>query len=286
MYRMKALKGLLLFGISTLLGACFNPPEFPIVPVIGYEDIYFKESTGPGVKDSLVVTISFKDGDGDLGLSATQIDPPYHDINFFLANEGEIIPIEKYSLYTNLPQFVDVPEGVTGKLVTNRTAEDPAYASKLPSFNDPYSCTFYTYTSIYVSEEDKDIFDKETHNLDSTLESDRFPDVYVLLDTFYYQRNPNYANIEVEFLVEEGGSYKVFDWEKEFCTVSFNQRFPVLSDKEGPLEGDLQYAMVTNGFKAIFSIKKMKLRIKIRDRDLNVSNVVEVPEFTLDKIRR
>ncbi|MBA4057796.1 MAG: hypothetical protein C0490_23980 [Marivirga sp.] len=282
---MKALKGLLLFGISTLLmGACFNPPEFPITPVIDYESIYFKEASGPGVKDSLVFTISFKDGDGDLGLSSTQIDPPYHDVNFYLANDGELIPVGKYSLYNNLPQFIDIPNNVTGKLVTVRTEEDPVYASKLPSFNDPYSCTFYTYTSIYVSEEDKEIFDEGTHNLDSTLVSDRFPNVYILLDTFYYQRNPNYANIEVEFLVKEGGEYVVFDWEKEFCTISFNQRFPILSEKEGPLEGDLQYAIVTSGIRSIFSIKPMKLRIKIRDRALNTSNTVETPEFTLDKI--
>jgi hypothetical protein len=286
MYRMKALKGLLLFGISTLLmGACFNPPEFAIVPQIDFKSIYFKEATGAGVKDSLVVTISFKDGDGDLGLSATQIEPPYHDINYFLAKDGEIIPIEKETRYTDQPQFVRIPNGVTGKLVTSRTAEEPAYASQLPSFNDPFSCTFFSYTSVYVSEEDIGIFDT-SYNLDTVLRSDRFPDIYVLLDTFYYQRNPSYANIEVEFLVEQGGSYTVFDWEKEFCSISFNQRFPVLSENEGPLEGDLQYAMVSSGFKSIFSIKKMKLRIKIRDRNLNLSNVVETGEFTLDKIKR
>lgn len=286
MYRMKALKGLLLFGISTLMGACFNPPEFPIVPVIDFESIYFKESSGTGVKDSLVFTISFKDGDGDLGLSSTQIDPPYHDINYFLASEGELISVGKHTLYSNLSQFIDIPDNVTGKLVTVRTADDPAYAGKLPSFNDPYSCTFYTYTSVYVSEEDIGIFDADTHNVDSVLVSDRFPNVYVLLDTFYYQRNPNYANIDVEFLVKEGGTYVVYDWLKEYCTISFNQRFPVLSEKEGPLEGDLEYAMVTSGIKSIFSIKTMKLRINIRDRALNTSNIVETPEFTLDKIKR
>jgi hypothetical protein len=284
MYRMKVLKGLLLFGISTLLGACFDPPEFPITPVIEFESIYFKAGSG-AVRDSLVFTISFKDGNGDLGLSSTQIDPPYNDITYFLANGGEIIPVQKYTLYNNLPQFVDIPNNVTGKLVTPRTAEDPAY-SELPSYNDPFSCTFYTYTELYVSEEDMGIFEGTDIDIDSILVSDRFPDVYVLLDTFYYQRNPNYANIEVEFLVKEGGEYVVYDWEKEFCTISFNQRFPVLSEKEGPLEGDLEYAMVTAGIQSIFSIKTMKLRIKIRDRALNTSNILETPEFTLAKIKR
>jgi len=107
-----------------------------------------------------------------------------------------------------------------------------------------------------------------------------------LLDTFYYKKNPSYANIDVEFWVKEGSGYKLFDWEKEFCTISFNQRFPVLSDKEGPLEGSLQYAMVTSGMKTLFSIKTLKLKIRIRDRELNISNIIETPEFTLDKIKR
>jgi hypothetical protein len=57
----------------------------------------------------------------------------------------------------------------------------------------------------------------------------------------------------------------IFDWEKEFAPFLLIT-FPVLSEEEGPLEGDLQYAMVTSGIRSIFSIKPMKLRIKIRDR--------------------
>ena len=77
-----------------------------------------------------------------------------------------------------------------------------------------------------------------------------------------------------------------FSLKVSFCEISFNQRFPVLSDKEGPLEGSLEYAMVSSGMKSIFSIKTMKLRFRIRDRRLNDSEWVETPEFTLDKIKR
>jgi hypothetical protein len=129
------------------------------------------------------------------------------------------------------------------------------------------------------------VFD-DTYNIDTVLTARNLPDVYVLLDTFYYQRNPNYANIDVEFWVKEGGEYVLFDWEKEFCTISFNQRFPVLSEKTGPLEGDLTYAMVTSGIKSLFSIKTMKLVVKIRDRSLHESVPIETPEFTLDKIKK
>ncbi len=284
---MKAIKGILLFGILMLIvSACFNPPEFGLVPEIDFENIYFREAKGVGERDSLVLTISFRDGNGDLGLSSTQIDEPYHDINYYLANNGVITPIGKISEYSNLPQFVSVPPGATGKLVSVRTPNDPEYAAVVPPYTDSFSsCTFYTYTSVYVNESDIGIFD-ETYNIDTILSVQGLPKVYVLLDTFYYQRNPDYANIDVEFWVKESGGYEEFDWEKEFCTISFNQRFPVLTEKAGPLEGDLQYAMVTSGLKSIFSIKTLKLRITIRDRSLNLSNTIETPEFTLDKIKR
>lgn len=291
MYRMKVLKGVILFGISMVVTACFDPPEFPITPEIEFEGIYFREAKTVGVMDSLVLTLSFRDGDGDLGLSGDQIehiDPPYHDVNYFLATETTIDTIQKETKYLELPQFVQIPPNATGKLVTTRIAKDPKYAAlKLPPYIDDHaSCLEWTYTYVFVDDGDKEIFDKETHNIDTVLAYPNFPKIYVLLDTFLYKKNPYYANIEVEFLVKENGGYEVFDWEKEFCEISFNQRFPVLSDKEGPLEGSLQYAMVSSGMKSIFSIKTMKLRFRIRDRDLNDSDWVETPEFTLDKIKR
>ena len=164
-----------------------------------------------------------------------------------------------------------------------RTPDDPLYKNLIPPYIDEQSsCTYYTYTSVYVEEADKHIFD-DTYNFE-TLSYPNLPDIYVLLDTFYYQRNPNYANIDVEFWVDEGNGYELFDWEKEFCTISFNQRFTILSDKEGALSGSLQYSMATSGMKSIFSIKTLKLKVRIRDRDLNNSNQIETPEFTLDKI--
>ena len=283
---MKALKGLLLFGISVLVTACFDPPEFPINPEIDFEDIYFREAKAPGQSDSLVLTISFRDGNGDLGLSATQIDPPFHDLDYYLASGGDTIPVEKYSLYTNFPQFIKVPPNTTGKLITVRTQKQSDYAY-LPAYVDDFtSCTYYTYTSVFVNDPDKAIIDPATTTVDTVLSPQGYPKIHVLVDTFYYKKNPTYSNIEVEFWVKEGNGYKLFDWEKEYCTSSFNQRFPTLSEGEGPLEGSLQYAMVTSGMKAIFSIKTMKLKIRILDRSLNLSNVAETPEFTLDKIKR
>jgi hypothetical protein len=110
--------------------------------------------------------------------------------------------------------------------------------------------------------------------------------LYRVIDTVYYQKNPYYTNIDVEFWVKDGNDFKLFDWEKEFCTISFDQRFHILSDDVSPLSGNLQYSMVTSGMKTVFGTQTLKLKVRIRDRALNESNVIETPEFTLDKIKK
>jgi len=110
----------------------------------------------------------------------------------------------------------------------------------------------------------------------------------IVKDTLYFQLNPNYYNITVDFLIKNfDGTYSEFDWTKEFdfpgCGGTFDGRFPILfKDKSGsPLEGTIKYGMGSTGFKALFSNKPLKLRIQIKDRALNKSQLIETPDFTL-----
>lgn len=285
---MKAVKGLFLFAASAVVTSCFDPPDFSTTPQIDFVDLYFREGTTQNPTDSLVLTISFRDGDGDLGLAGDQIEEPYNDIFYGLASNGEVIEAGKETVYRDLPQFVKVPQGTTGKLVTVRTLLDPAYSDNLPPYVDPVtSCMDYKLQTIYVQEKDKAIFDATYAEIDTMRSGSGFPNIYVVQDMFYFKSNPNHRNIEVEFWVNDGtGKYTLFDWEKEYCEAAFNQRFPVLSEKTGPLEGNLEYALTSVGIKATFSIKTLRLRIRIRDRALNVSNDIQTEEFTLDKIKR
>ncbi|WKN42546.1 hypothetical protein [Tunicatimonas pelagia] len=63
-----------LFGVFFLvmgLSACIDEPEFSDVPAVtNIEEIYFVD-VEQGI-DSLVITIAFEDGDGDLGLTARE----------------------------------------------------------------------------------------------------------------------------------------------------------------------------------------------------------------------
>ena len=63
---------LLVFGIGLTLSACFNEPNYPNTPEIEYKGL-FKYTLPPGKgvgaskRDSIVLTIGFKDGDGNMG---------------------------------------------------------------------------------------------------------------------------------------------------------------------------------------------------------------------------
>jgi hypothetical protein len=57
--------------LLTGLASCFDPPEYPVTPSITYENVVFKDSEDPTISDTLVVSINFKDGDGNLGIDGT-----------------------------------------------------------------------------------------------------------------------------------------------------------------------------------------------------------------------
>ena len=281
---MKFVKGFLLFAVSVVVTACFDAPEYSTTPLIDLVKVSFSEGTTDNPTDALTIKISFRDGDGDLGLSADAIEEPYQDIFFGLAHNGGIIEAGKKTEVNGLPQFVHVPDGITGKLVTVRTLQHPEYADDLPPFvNAQESCTDYKLQTVYIQEKDKHIIDASYPSIDTLATA--AGNVYVVQDMFYFKRNPNHRNIEVEFWVNDGnGNYTLFDWEKEYCEAGFDQRFPMLSDKTGPFEGDLEYALTSVGIKATFGIKVLRLKIRIRDRALNVSNEVQTNDFILDQI--
>ncbi|MCD8540187.1 MAG: hypothetical protein LRY55_10755 [Leadbetterella sp.] len=75
---MRFLKIIAVFLFSaTFLGSCFNVPDYPDAPEIEFADIAsilrVDELTG-GYKDSVVISVKFRDGDGDLGYVQREID--------------------------------------------------------------------------------------------------------------------------------------------------------------------------------------------------------------------
>lgn len=63
---------LFVLGVSLTLSACFNEPNYSNTPAIDFKSIFrYTIAAGQGVgkskRDSVVITIGFKDGDGNLG---------------------------------------------------------------------------------------------------------------------------------------------------------------------------------------------------------------------------
>ncbi|OUJ72594.1 hypothetical protein [Hymenobacter crusticola] len=79
--RMLGLAMLMLF-VSLAVSSCITAPDYPDTPEISFKGItqqYFK--TDDGEFDSVKVTITFRDGDGDLGLKNEDTNPPYQEKN-------------------------------------------------------------------------------------------------------------------------------------------------------------------------------------------------------------
>lgn len=289
---MKLIKGFGLLSFLVLLtGSCFDPPEFPVVPEIEFERLEFKPAPTQVDDDSLLIYLRFRDGDGDLGLSADDvrhISAPYHVNNYYQENNGTIIPIPTASgiLEGRHYDLLLIPDAAKGHLVTFNTRLKPGYEFLPQSFH----CRSYQYlggtgendgTRLLIQAADLPAIGPEIEVVDTFYApATREPVYYQIRDTLYYTTNPNHYNIEVDFLVKEGAEFHEFDW-SNFCGTTYDQRFPVLSDPGTSVDGTLRYAITSVALRAMFTIKPLKLRIKIRDRALNESNVIETPEFTL-----
>jgi hypothetical protein len=301
---MKLINGLAIFFIMACFASCFDPPEFPTVPKISFVRAEFIDDPTTAF-DSLVIYIDFKDGDGDLGIDGENpdyISYPYNNTNYFQENNGSFDTLHTISASSPTDQYdiLDIPDPKKGKLVMFRTRKNPLYSGKLPS---TFHCSSYeiladrpapnkpvTGRKLLIDKADYAALDAKVKIIDTL--SSQTTEFYQIKDTVYFALNPNHYNIEVDFLVKDPASshpdhpgYTEFDWFKGFCQT-FDGRFPFLADRESSLEGELSYAMISTGFLASFSVKTLKLRIQIKDRTLNKSNVIESDDFTLDQIRK
>jgi len=101
--------------IISLAWSCINTPEFSDIPEIKYNSVFFKKGA---LTDSLLVSINFQDGDGDLGLDpAYDIGEPYHAIWYFKKSDNTFLTYAD----RNTPSF-----------------------DTLPPYNFPYFCYNYS----------------------------------------------------------------------------------------------------------------------------------------------
>jgi hypothetical protein len=148
-----------ILSISILITACPTPPEFDLVPSIEYEGVEFSQrndTTGSGqilTKDVISLTISFEDGNGDLGFRRNEFNPPYDFFDLILDEEGELI---FFGSSPDLPPFnyydyfvVSDSALINNTLLVNDTI--------LIDFNERY---FNIYVSFFVNRPGSDNFEE------------------------------------------------------------------------------------------------------------------------------
>lgn len=230
--------------------SCIESPNFPTTPKIELINYRFVEVGDQNDPDSLQITIKFEDNEGDLGLDADETFYPYELHKYFNNKTGRAINFSEESiLLEDLMKY-----------------SDRANIDTLPPFTDPYTCTRWTtFPNLFVN------------------------DTTRLQDTVYFQFNPRHHNFLVDFYVEEGGSFRKFDFRTEIdCSTNFDGRFPVIAKdnrKDAPQEGEITYTMANRFFLSFFEGKRLQLRIQIIDRAGNFSNPITTPAFTLREIQ-
>jgi hypothetical protein len=238
-----------LYIIPLFIISCSEDNTVSEIPVISFENIIFKKSENNFTQDSLILTINFIDGNGDLGLSNEENSYPYHQYNAIIDENFNWVTIGSNDV--TLPLYVYEPNGAITLFsdIDNRS-----------SFN----CKEYIIDTLNSSN---------------------------LLDTFLIQKNVNNKNIYIEFYKKNSDDFELIDWTRVFdeeygCGIDFNSRFPPLNigNANQVLQGKLRYGMVSYGFENVLENNIFKLKIYIKDRALNSSNIIESPEVTLQEI--
>ena len=115
------------------INACFTAPEFPHEPEISYNNIVFKKGETQFDQDSLILSINFQDGNGDLGLrnEGADVREPYHDLWVVTKDDGSLVQLKDRSTpeYDTLPPY-----------------EFPYYCINYTIFNDD---TIYVQPNLY-----------------------------------------------------------------------------------------------------------------------------------------
>ncbi|MDO6438389.1 hypothetical protein Q4534_13290 [Cyclobacterium sp. 1_MG-2023] len=104
---------------------CISPPEdFPTVPQIDFNNLEFVQTSG---SDSLIITLDFRDAEGDLGLNATDIYPPFNELTYITDDAGQFIT------YSERPE--DAPDfnnrdWVIFPLINNQEIKDTLWVAE------------------------------------------------------------------------------------------------------------------------------------------------------------
>lgn len=209
-----------------------------------------------------------------LGLSSCYEEPDFALEPYLVGFDGE-----------NGIRFVDVPNTVADSLIIRVQFQDgngdlglisdePSPILREPFFIPVDENGDYYYYDPQVDGE----YDCTTYAFVNVVGRD------TIRDTVLVERNPYYSNFDIGIYVKEDGAFQEYDLLKELCRSRLGGRFPPLKEdfsNTKPLEGVIQYGIASAGLQSLFRNDTLKLTVQIKDRSLNVSNVIESRPFIL-----
>ena len=96
--------------IALIFLSCTDDNNISTTPSISYEKLEFKKSENSFNQDSLILTINFIDGDGDLGLTNDENNYPYHTYNAIIDQDFNWVTLG--STNVTPPLYIYEPNGV------------------------------------------------------------------------------------------------------------------------------------------------------------------------------
>ena len=124
--KVKSYTYLLLFALGLTAGCVSPPDDFPSVPQITFNSVQYIETN---TSDSLMVSVDFRDAEGDLGLNPEEDDPPFHPLEYQTDANGDLIT------YSNRPSDAPVfnnRDWVINPLVDNAEVNDTIWVKVNP----------------------------------------------------------------------------------------------------------------------------------------------------------
>jgi len=121
--------------LTLLIASCAEPPVYSLIPSIEFENVIFKDVADPSLQDSLIVSVRFKDGDGNLGLDATETGEPFNSKYYFVFPDGSYITYKTKRTnpnYDTLPAFVKPYNCINWEIKTVNSKVDTFYFQANP----------------------------------------------------------------------------------------------------------------------------------------------------------
>lgn len=124
--RFKNYSGIIFLALAGF--SCVNSPDnFPTIPEISFSTIEYVPTSGP---DSLIVSVNFKDAEGDLGLGATENSPPFNSVDYQRNSSGELITYSTRP--ADAPSYNPI-DWVIDPIINNATVKDTIWVVQNPN---------------------------------------------------------------------------------------------------------------------------------------------------------